>query len=134
MQAALAGHAVVLASVASALVNLPIIRRNAKNPSVVATIGDLYGRTKHGWHRFPRSRAISLAFQKVSHISGQAGDLGRQINLDAYRRKSPGCAGFSYGEMTSSRGRGGRKSCWMIHPAIRSNSSRPRVNEGSASL
>jgi uncharacterized membrane protein (DUF4010 family) len=34
MQAASAGHAVVLASVASALVNLPIIHRNAKNPSV----------------------------------------------------------------------------------------------------
>ena len=32
--AALAGYGVVLASVASALVNLPIIHRNAKNPSV----------------------------------------------------------------------------------------------------
>jgi uncharacterized membrane protein (DUF4010 family) len=34
MRAALAGYGVVLASVASALVNLPIIHRNAKNPSV----------------------------------------------------------------------------------------------------
>jgi uncharacterized membrane protein (DUF4010 family) len=34
MQAALAGYAVVLASVASALVNLPIIHRSVKNPSV----------------------------------------------------------------------------------------------------
>jgi len=34
MQAALAGEGVVLASVASALVNLPIIHRNAKNPSL----------------------------------------------------------------------------------------------------
>jgi len=33
-RAALAGYGVVLASVASALVNLPIIHRNAKNPSV----------------------------------------------------------------------------------------------------
>jgi uncharacterized membrane protein (DUF4010 family) len=34
MQAALAGEGVVLASVASALVNLPIIHRNAKNPAL----------------------------------------------------------------------------------------------------
>ena len=34
MRAALAGYGVVLASVASALVNLPIIHRNAKNPWV----------------------------------------------------------------------------------------------------
>jgi uncharacterized membrane protein (DUF4010 family) len=34
MRAALAGYGVVLASVASALVNLPIIHRNAHNPSV----------------------------------------------------------------------------------------------------
>jgi uncharacterized membrane protein (DUF4010 family) len=34
MRAALAGYGVVLASVASALVNLPIIHRNVKNPSV----------------------------------------------------------------------------------------------------
>jgi len=32
MKAALAGEGVVLASVASALINLPIIHRNAKNP------------------------------------------------------------------------------------------------------
>ena len=34
VQAALAGEGVVLASVASALVNLPIIHRNAKNPAL----------------------------------------------------------------------------------------------------
>jgi hypothetical protein len=34
MQPGLAGAGVVLASVASALVNLPIIHRNAKNPSL----------------------------------------------------------------------------------------------------
>jgi hypothetical protein len=34
MRAALAGYGVVLASVANALVNLPIIHRNAKNSSV----------------------------------------------------------------------------------------------------
>jgi uncharacterized membrane protein (DUF4010 family) len=34
MQAVLAGEAVVLASVASALVNLPIIQRNARNPKL----------------------------------------------------------------------------------------------------
>jgi hypothetical protein len=34
MRAALAGYGVVLASVSSALVNLTIIHRNAKNPSV----------------------------------------------------------------------------------------------------
>jgi uncharacterized membrane protein (DUF4010 family) len=34
MRPALAGYGVVLASVASALVNLPIIHRNARNPSV----------------------------------------------------------------------------------------------------
>ncbi len=34
MRAALAGYGVVLASVATAFVNLPIIHRNAKNPSV----------------------------------------------------------------------------------------------------
>lgn len=34
MQAGLAGEGVVLASVASALINLPIIHRNAKNPSL----------------------------------------------------------------------------------------------------
>jgi uncharacterized membrane protein (DUF4010 family) len=34
MQAALAGAGVVLASIASALINLPIIARNAKNPAL----------------------------------------------------------------------------------------------------
>ncbi len=34
MQAALAGEGVVLASVASALINLPIIQRNAENPKL----------------------------------------------------------------------------------------------------
>jgi hypothetical protein len=34
IQAALAGLGVVLASVASALINLPIIHRNAKNPAL----------------------------------------------------------------------------------------------------
>jgi hypothetical protein len=34
MQAALAGEGVVLASVASALINLPIIHRNAKNAAL----------------------------------------------------------------------------------------------------
>ena len=34
VHAALAGEGVVLASVASALINLPIIHRNAKNPAI----------------------------------------------------------------------------------------------------
>ena len=34
MQASLAGEGVVLASVASALINLPIIFRNARNPEL----------------------------------------------------------------------------------------------------
>jgi uncharacterized membrane protein (DUF4010 family) len=41
MRAALAGYGVVLASVASALVNLPIIHRNAKNPSVSQSLAIL---------------------------------------------------------------------------------------------
>ena len=67
MRAALAGYSVVLASVASALVNLPIIHRTAKNPRGVATIGDPYGCAKPRWPCLSGPRATLLAFQNMSY-------------------------------------------------------------------
>ena len=71
MRAVVASEGVVLASVASALINLPILYRNVKNPGLLKRLSVFTGNRGGGWRRVAGAAGIPMADEKVAAMRMQ---------------------------------------------------------------